>query len=259
MPRAKRNFGISGYNHCIIRGINKGDIFYDEQDRYKFINVLKEHKQKDEVKIGTYTLMQNHVHLITKCDYEKLPIFFHSVLISYSSYFNKKYERVGHLFENRYKNKPIETEEYLRNVVKYIHFNPEKAGICSVENYKWSSYKEFFKDETWIDKDIILPYYGAEIEDSLNNFKEQHSTKIENYYENFAEYELVNKLTDEQVKDMIDIAKDRLKKKDNSVWEKTCRDDFLKKMLDTKGVSLNQLSRVMGINRKVLNRIKSGK
>ena len=259
MPRNKRNFGISGYNHCIVRGINKGDIFFDEQDRYKFIDVLKEYKQKSQVKIGSYTLMQNHVHLVTKCDYDNLSNFFHSVLISYSSYFNKKYERVGHLFENRFKNKPIETEEYLRSVIKYIHYNPEKAGICLAQNYKWSSYKEFFKKETWIDKDIILPFYGEEQEEALKAFSEQHNFKLEKYYENFVEYELVNKLTDEQVKDMIDIVKEKFINKENSVWNKADRDAFLVEMMNVKGVSINQLSRVMGINRKVLIRLKANK
>ena len=62
MPREKRNFGTSGLNHCIIRGINKSDVFFDEQDRYKFIKVLKEFKEKYKVEIGAYVLMQNHVH-----------------------------------------------------------------------------------------------------------------------------------------------------------------------------------------------------
>ena len=137
--------------------------------------------------------------------------------------------------------------------------NKRNFGICLAQNYKWSSYKEFFKKETWIDKDIILPFYGEDVEESLKAFSEQHNRKLENYYENFAEYELVNKLTDEQVKDMIDIAKEKFINKENSVLNKAGRDVFLVEMMNVKGVSINQLSRVMGINRKVLIRLNANK
>jgi len=257
LPRTKRYFGTSRLNHCIIRGINKSDIFFDEQDRYKFIKVLLEFKEKHNVKIGAYVLMQNHVHLVTECDNEKISDFFHSILISYSSYFNKKYERVGHLFENRYRNKPIETEEYLRNVVKYIHFNPEKAGICKASNYKWSSYKEFFKKDTWIDKDMILYYYSENLDDAIKIFEKEHCGELNQHYENYVEFEMVDKLTDDQVKCMIDDIEKSVLQRNHSIWDDSYKSIILKETLKVKGVSLNQISRVTGTNRKILNRLKS--
>lgn len=66
MPRTRRKFGTKGLNHCIMRGINKRDIFFDDQDRKKYLKLLKQNKEKYKIKLGTYVLMQNHVHLIIK-------------------------------------------------------------------------------------------------------------------------------------------------------------------------------------------------
>ena len=66
-----------------------------------------------------------------------------SLEVTYSAYFSKKYEKIGHLFQNRFLSKPVETSEYLMQVCRYVHKNPVKAGISSIDNYKWSSYKEY--------------------------------------------------------------------------------------------------------------------
>ena len=87
MPRTKRNFGINGLNHCIVRGIDKRDIFFDKQDRQKFLKEVIKFKENYNVKIGTFTLMQNHVHLVLQGKDKSISEFFHSLLISYSIYF----------------------------------------------------------------------------------------------------------------------------------------------------------------------------
>ena len=256
MPRKRRNFGTNGLNHCIVRGIDKRDIFFDDQDRRKFLKGLKEFKLKYKVKLGTYTLMQNHVHLIIQGKNENISRFFQGILVSYSSYFNNKYDRVGHLFENRFKNKVIDSEDYLKNLVKYIHFNPEKAGICQAKRYKWSGYSELFKDETWLDSDIILSHYGESLEEARKILMEQHSSKLDKYYEDFAEYEMVYKLTDEQVKALIDKKMEQYPKKDNKSWDGIYKNSIINEILNTKGVTINQVSRITSINRILLKKIK---
>ena len=248
--------GNESLNHCIIRGIDKRDIFFDNQDRKKYLKVLIQSKEKYKIKVGTFSLMQNHVHLILKGNSEDVANFFHSMLISYSAYFNKKYERTGHLFENRYRNKIISDQAYLRNVVKYIHFNPEKAGICRATEYKWSGYQDFFKKDAWIDKDIILPFYGNDIDEALNNLKIQHNDGLDRYYEDYVEYEMVNGLTDEQVKIIIDDRCSKYDKNDFRAWENIYKNIIIKEVLDLKGVSINQINRITGINRRELSKIK---
>lgn len=258
MPRTRRNFGTKGLNHCIVRGIDKKDIFFDKQDRQKYLKELVKYKEKYNVKIGTYVLMQNHVHLLVQGEDKSISDFFHSLLISYSLYFNKKYDRVGHLFENRYKNKMIDDEIYLKNVVKYIHYNPEKAGICRFDKFEWSGYWQLLSDKTWLDKDIILLYYNDDSDEARKILIKEHLEGLNRYYEEYVEYEMVSGLTDEQV---ISIIKDKINDFVSSenkfvLKEKNINNNILKEILNIKGVSINQVNRITGINRRLLTKIK---
>lgn len=262
MPRTRRSFGTNGLNHCIIRGIDRGNIFYDTQDRKKFIKEMKKYKEKNNIKIGTYALMQNHVHFIIKGNDSNIPDFFKGILVSYSSYFNKKYERVGHLFENRYKNKIIDTEKYLKNVIKYIHYNPEKAGICRFDKYLWSGYNEILSEDSWLDKEVILMYYSDDDNEAKKLLKKEHLEGLKRYYEDYVEFEIVNKLSDEQVKQMIDnkIRSAFNESKDlKNIISSTNEKRILKEVLDVKGVSISQINRITGINRRLLSKIKNKK
>ena len=259
MARTKRNFGSIGLNHCIIRGIDKRDIFFDIQDRKKFLKGLKEYKEKYNICIGTYVLMQNHVHIVMQGENKDISDFFHSLLISYSSYFNKKYDRVGHLFENRYKNKMINNERYLKNVVKYIHYNPQKAGICKFNNYKWSGYQELLNQKTWLDKELIMLYYSDDIEEATKIFQNEHFNGLQRYYEDYVEYELVRNLSDEQVKRLIDDKMKEIQNKNDDLLGKEKNKNILKEVLNIKGVSISQVNRVTGINRRLLTKIKDEK
>lgn len=256
MPRTKRNFGTKEINHCIIRGINKRDLFFDNQDRYKFLKCVKEFKFKYKIKIGTFCLMPNHIHLLMQGEDEDISGFFRSMQISYATYFNKKYDRVGHLFQNRFKNKIVQDLEYLKNVVKYIHYNPEKANIARATDYQWSSYKEFFKNDTWIDKKMVLEYYDSDEEKALKIFEEQHKSELSNYYTNYPEYEIIEKLTDEEVKNIIDEKKTEFLKLNSTKLKEEIEDEVIKDILHLNGVSINQVSRVTGISRKLLKKLK---
>lgn len=256
MPRTKRILGDDGFNHCIIRGIDKGDIFFDNQDRKKFLKEVKKFKEKNDVKIGTYALMPNHVHFLMKGNGEYISSFFHSLLISYSSYFNKKYDRVGHLFENRYKNKVVDDDVYLKHLVKYIHYNPEKAGICRFYDYEWSGYKELLADETWLDKDLILMYYSDDISEAKKQLTAEHLVGLNKYYEDYVEYEMVHRLTDEQVKKIITEKMADSTYTIENLLSKQKNNKILKEVLGIKGVSVNQVNRVTGINRRFLTKLK---
>lgn len=256
MPRTKRNFGTKEINHCIIRGINKRDLFFDNQDRYKFLKCLKEFKVKHEIMIGTFCMMTNHIHILMKGENQNISAFFRSVEVSYATYFNKKYDRVGHLFQNRFKNKIVQDVEYLKNVVKYIHYNPEKANIAKVKDYQWSGYKEFFKNDTWIDKEMILEFYDNDEEKAIKMFMEQHNTELDNYYVNYPEYEIIEKLSDEEVKNIINEKKMKLLKLNSDKLKEEIEDEVIKDILNLHGVSINQVYRITGISRKSLKKLK---
>lgn len=156
--REARKLTQSKLYHVIIRGINRQDIFFDNQDKRKFKKELKKAKEKFEYSLYAYVLMPNHVHLIIYDKDNNLSKIMHSILVSFSEYTNKKYKRNGHLFQNRFKSKPIENNEYLKTAIKYIHYNPEKAGIGSYNEYEWSSYKEYTNKNSYdlTDTDYVL-------------------------------------------------------------------------------------------------------
>ncbi|MDD3006753.1 MAG: transposase [Candidatus Pacebacteria bacterium] len=135
------------YYHLYNRGNQKKDIFLDEKDYEFYLRKMTEASKKYSFAIISYCLMPNHIHLIVRQDKEYPPAkFISSVHTSYAAVFNKKYKTVGHLFQDRFKQKIIENDDYMRNLIAYVHLNPVKAGICNFpKEYKWSSHMEYAK------------------------------------------------------------------------------------------------------------------
>lgn len=129
MPRSARNKSSTGIYHIILRGINKQRIFEDNEDNRKFLETIKTHQETSEYQIYAYCLMSNHVHLLMKEGNENLGMAFRRIGASYVYWYNWKYNRRGHLFQDRYRSEAVETDEYFLTVLRYIHQNPIKAGI----------------------------------------------------------------------------------------------------------------------------------
>ncbi|MBR1814898.1 MAG: transposase [Lachnospiraceae bacterium] len=160
MPRQARCFSEGNYFHVMIRGINKQAIFLDDADRRKFLKTILRFAEETNVDILAWCLMSNHVHLLLKA--EGLPdLFMKKIGCSYVPYFNKKYGRVGHLFQDRYKSETIRDDRYMLAVVRYIHMNPENANICKMSDYKWSSYNEYVTGGELVHTDLILNMLGG--------------------------------------------------------------------------------------------------
>ena len=146
MPRRAREKSKTGVYHVIFRGINKQRIFEEEQDYRKFLYALKDQQPKSEYEIYAYCLMTNHIHLLMKEGEEELGTVFRRIASKYVQWYNGKYERVGHLFQDRFKSEVVETPGYFLGVLRYIHQNPLKAGMVQkLSDYPWSSYREYFE------------------------------------------------------------------------------------------------------------------
>jgi len=129
------------------RGTNKLPIFNSNREKTRFQNLLKEYKEKYDVQIYAYCIMSNHFHLLIKADLEELASFMAKILAIYAIYYNKIHQRIGYVFEGRYKSQCIEDTNYFWNCFRYIHRNPVKANICkSVEGYKYSSAREYYEE-----------------------------------------------------------------------------------------------------------------
>lgn len=131
----------TGIYHATCHGVACQDIFYDKEDRLTFLNILAHLKRKHGVELYAYSLMPNHSHLLLHENEEgKLSAFMKSLLSTYAQVINEKYQRTGHLFQSRFWSQPIESESYLLAVFRYIHQNPEKAGM---KRFAWTSYDEY--------------------------------------------------------------------------------------------------------------------
>ena len=142
MPRTERKASETGIYHILLRGINKQSVFEEPEDYSKFIAILSEVKEISEFKLYAYCLMGNHAHLLLKEIEEPVSTIFRRVGARYVFWFNWKYGRSGHLFQDRFRSEPVESDEYFSTVLLYIYQNPVKAGIC--ENpceYEWCSRK----------------------------------------------------------------------------------------------------------------------
>jgi putative transposase len=242
MPRQARAKSESGIYHIMARGINKQLIFEEQEDNYKFIEILGEYKAVSEYKIFAYCLMGNHFHLLLKVEKESLEQIMKKICGKYVYWFNGKYSRTGHLFQDRFKSEPIEDEKYLLTVLRYIHQNPVKADMVKkVAEYEYSSYNEyiFLEEEQLTDIEYVLGIIDkTEFERFNNEPNEDECLETE---------ESKFRLTDEQAKRVIfKVAKCSNASEFQELDIKT-RGKRIKKLKE-KGLSTRQISRLTGIS-----------
>ena len=149
-----------GYFHIYNRGNRKQDIFLEKEDYLNYLKRIRKYKGEYNISIICYCLMPNHFHLLLRQDSDA-PIyrFMHAMHTSYSIYFNKKYNKVGRMFQSRFKQKEIDKDKYFSKVTSYIHFNPVKDGLVdNLEDYQWSSYLDYIgsREGTLCDKNIVF-------------------------------------------------------------------------------------------------------
>ena len=163
MPRQSRKPSESKIYHVMVRGNERRAIFLDEQDRKRYKKILLQKNEDNKYVVYAYCLMNNHVHLLINEGEETISRIMQRLNISYVRYFNAKYERIGHLFQGRFRSEPVEQDRYLLAVIRYIHLNPVKAGIVKrAEDYKWSSFGEYLSDDNRHDK-IVDPKFILEM------------------------------------------------------------------------------------------------
>ena len=205
-----RQFYPNSFYHIYNRGVEKRDIFLDDQDysifiyylfiylsppnticlKYPYLPIrLRQRNLHNEIKLLCYCLMPNHFHLLFQQTTEDgVSKIMKQISNAYTQYFNQKYKRVGGLFQGVFKSVLIENDEQLLYLSHYIHLNPIKANLIQdLENYKWSSYHSYTKDNsTLCDKSFILNQL-----ESVENYKKSIQDQINFHEENI----LVNSLT----------------------------------------------------------------
>lgn len=144
MSRYPRSYIKTTYFHVITQGINKNYIFEREEDIKYYIKVMYSLIEKQKVEIVAYCIMNNHAHMLIKAEeIKELSKYMQRLNTKYAIYYNKKYEKVGYVFRDRYKSEGIYSEEQLYSCINYIYNNPVKAGMCNkVEEYPYSNHKK---------------------------------------------------------------------------------------------------------------------
>ena len=150
MARTKRKISSSGVYHVVTRGNNKADLFFDDDDNAKFLYAMHDAMEKVDFDLYAYCLMCNHVHLLVRVRDTSLGCVMKKILQRYATWYNFRYERLGHVFQNRYFSNPVENSAYFLAALQYIYNNPVKAGLCkSPLDYKWSSCRQTLMEEKW--------------------------------------------------------------------------------------------------------------
>lgn len=250
MPRRKRNLVNSGIYHIMVRGVNKEIIFKDDKDRELFIRLLYYYKNKLNCRIHAYCLMNNHVHILFEDKEFLISDFMRNITSVYAGEFNKKHQRVGHLFQDRFKSIYVYNDDYMLRLIRYIHRNPEKAEICKTEDYKWSSYKEYIYKAKIIEREKVLLKFDSNNKIAIKKFKEfvadENQEELDRIY-------VADKLKDEDAKILIS---DITKIKDITLIKKyssEIRKEIINRILEIDVLSKNQVARVLGIGKNFKN------
>jgi putative transposase len=161
--------------HITSRGNEKKDIFLKDKDRKKFLSILADYHDRYRVFIHCYALMKNHYHLVMETPLGNLLKVMHGINSAYTGYFNREHERVGHLFQGRYKAIVVDRDAYLLELSRYVHLNPVRAGLVDrPESYRWSSYLGYIRkreEVPWIEYGLVLSQCGEASPRSRREYK----------------------------------------------------------------------------------------
>ena len=223
MSRCPRNFLKTSYFHIITQGINKSYIFDKAEDIKFYIKNMYQLVKEHHIRIIAYCIMNNHAHILIEAQsVNELSKYMQRLNTRYGKYYNKKYQRIGYVFRDRYKSEGIYSEQHLYSCIKYIYVNPVKAGICKrAKEYPYSNYKE-------INKDLDDNYVFIDIDD---NKETNHQ-------------DIINKFLIENNIKQID-----LKNNNNKIKE------LIILLKEKHHISLRKIAKELGLNREVIRRI----
>lgn len=176
MPRHARIDYTGALHHVIIRGLNRIPIFKDNHDRKEFTRRLQNGLKETKLSCYAWALIPNHVHLLLKTGPYPLAKIMRCLLTGYALYFNRRHDRVGHLFQNRYKSILCDEEAYLLQLVRYIHLNPLRAGLVKnpveLNSFHWSGHSVLLGKQSalWQNTEEILRRFGSTVRVARSNY-----------------------------------------------------------------------------------------
>lgn len=251
MPRQARKKSETGVYHVILRGINRQTIFIDDEDRRYFLSILAHFIKVSGCELYAYCLMSNHIHLQIQEGLEPLGTTVKRITSKYVLWYNRKHERCGHLFQERFKSEPIETFEYFITVVRYIHQNPQKAYLQDkLDHPLWTSYWEFVRTPRLVNVDFVLSLISDHRSEAVERFINYINHPCQ---ESCMEYEERTSLSDKEVQEFVE--KLGVKLGDIKYLDKIVRDEIIVKIKMLDGVTIRQVAKLTGLSKSLISRI----
>ena len=187
MARALRVTYPGAFYHVTSRGNERKAVFKSKRDREKFLEYLESATQRYDARIHAYCLMDNHYHLLLETPSGNLSQIMRHINGAYTTYFNVKRRRSGHLFQGRYQAILVEMDEYAKELSRYLHLNPVRAKMVQTpEAYAWSSYRYYIgrqKPAKWLCRDFILGYFGQKVPAAQKAYQKFVSTFVNQEYD----------------------------------------------------------------------------
>lgn len=174
MARKPRIHFSGAHYHVMLRGNGGDKIFFDPSDQELFLKLLSENITRFNFRIHAFCLMTNHVHLALQVNETSISKIIQNISFRYTSIINKKTQRIGHLFQGRFKAILIDADNYLLRLIQYIHLNPVRANIVeSPEHYLWSSHRAYLNLSKieWLTTNDVLNYFSPESTKAREKYK----------------------------------------------------------------------------------------
>ncbi len=236
----------------MLRGLDRVQLFYDDEDSEHFLERLAHYQAACGFVVYAYCLMGNHIHLLLKESSTGLSQDIKRLATSYAHWFNKKYERSGYLFQNRFKSEAIQSDEYLLEALRYVLNNPVKAGLPITH---WSSYSDYVGEEqtasSLTETSFVLEMFSSDkkkAKELLEEFLHSKTADERKYLDvatgRLRDAEAISLICKTaQVKSCVDLA----------TQEKEER-DYVLAQLKEKGLTIRQIARLTGINRGIVQK-----
>ncbi len=178
MPRQARLDAPGVLHHVVARGIERGRIFVNDDDREDFVNRLEALATSEAVLVYAWSLMPNHLHLLVRTGKISLSQNMRSLMSGYAGYFNRRHRRVGHVFQNRFKSIVCDEEGYLLELVRYLHLNPVRAKVVKnvkeLDRYPYSGHSALMDrvSRPWQQTEAVLGRFSDRLQEARQAYRE---------------------------------------------------------------------------------------
>ena len=258
MARQARKKSESGIYHVMLRGSERRPVFLNDEDKQRFVEIILQKKQGSACRLYAFCILDNHVHMVFQEVRQPLDTLMKRIGVTYAAYFNKKYDRIGPVFQDRFRSEAIEDEPYLLSVIRYVHNNPVKLAGDFTINYPWSTYSWYmgYRPDAVLlpEMEETLHLFSANRHRALQLFSEFHLQEEERQFLEVAATKKANEDPQELIAAYLQsrqwMLADLCKNENLSAAV-----ELVKMLLASGGVSGRQIAQMTGINRERVRKI----